>query len=101
MTFAVPSDPFATLTMDSHAGPDVGSAASSAGSTQIPLPEVGGGGSGEGIVMDAVPLLPPALALMVAFPADIAVTSPVGRTVASVALELDQLNVTPVIVLPF
>jgi hypothetical protein len=97
----VPQLDAAALVTAFHAAPDVGSAAISSGSSQIPLPVVGGGGGGAVIMIDAVPLFPPALALMLALPAAIPVTRPLGATVALVAAELDQVYVTPDMLLPF
>ena len=52
-------------------------------------------------VTDADPDTVPTFAVMVAAPVATAVTTPVEATVATGAAELDQVNVCPVIVLPF
>jgi hypothetical protein len=58
-------------------------------------------GGGCVTVTVAEPLLPPLLAVMVAVPAATAVTRPLDDTVAIAVLELAQVNVTPLIVVPF
>jgi len=52
------------------------------------------------IEIDAVPLAPPAAAVIVALPECTAVTSPLAETVATAALELDQATAWPVITFP-
>lgn len=51
--------------------------------------------------MVAVPLIPSAVAVIVAEPGAMPVTSPVGKTVATDGLELDQITLGPVSTLPF
>jgi len=51
-------------------------------------------------VMRAVPVLPSAVAVMVAYPAAMPVTSPAANTVADDGLELDQVTVSPGSTLP-
>src|SRR5881409_1476237 len=58
--------------------------------------------TGTGVtVMDAVPLWPSLVPVIVAEPATFAVTSPVPFTVATVVLLLDHVTVRPVNTLPF
>src|ERR671924_528428 len=55
----------------------------------------GGGGGGAVTVMLAVPLFPSLVAVIVAVPAATPVTRPVADTVATAALELDQVTARP------